>query len=198
MTTTDVEIVERACPQVTDLWQDAFQHSNYFTHQNGLAPRRQEVALITGPSLHILAELEKAVVHRSEKDRALKIMRAQVGGRRIVGVRFPSDEKVIQQLQAELCKLSNNRKNTEEAFVDEELSPVCGKSKQWATSERKTIKSFFAVKSSPVKSGNKGPAAAPFSQPTNRKRAGPVTTKTQSSNKKSKSIASFFKTAGKN
>lgn len=194
VSTTNVELVRQSNPKVVDLWEDAFENSNNFSHQNGLAPRRGEVALITGPSLHILSALEKAVIHCGDKDRALKIMRAQVGDRRIVGVRFPADEKVIQQLQVAIGTLFNNRKNTDEAFVDEELSPVCEKSRQWATSERKTIKSFFAVKSDPT---TRAQSTAPTPLTNGKKRNASKSAKTAPSNKKSKSITSFFKTVGK-
>lgn len=46
---------------VADLWDDAFDNSNQFEHNDGLAPRLSELGLITGATLHILPALEKAV-----------------------------------------------------------------------------------------------------------------------------------------
>jgi hypothetical protein len=134
---------------VGQLWDDAFVESNYFEHKNGLAPRLMKVALVNGPVLHIMSALEKAVQFHSEKDKALKIMRARVGGRRIVGIRFPLDERAYQTLQEELEKIQKARCDTGSSYIDEDLAPVCLKSEKWATEERKTMKSFFQVKSPP-------------------------------------------------
>eukprot|EP00977_Amphora_coffeiformis_P006901 scaffold1508_cov178-Amphora_coffeaeformis.AAC.9 len=193
-TETAVQIAERTSPEVYQRWKTAYDESDHTTHNKGLAPRRAEVGLITGPCLHIFPYLEKAVLHRSEKERALKIMRAQVEIRRLVGVRFPVDADVVEKLQAELAKSGRNNANA--CFVDEELSPVCEKSTRWATEERKTIKSFFTVKSAPV-----SPASDRTSSQGKRKSSSESKPKTKvpsSSNKKPKSIAGFFTPAAKN
>ena len=54
---------------VADLWDDAFDNSNQFEHNDGLAPRLSELGLITGATLHILPALEKAVQFMSANQR---------------------------------------------------------------------------------------------------------------------------------
>jgi len=54
---------------VSDLWDDAFNNSNLFEHNDGLAPRLSELGLITGATLHILPALEKAVQLMSANQR---------------------------------------------------------------------------------------------------------------------------------
>lgn len=202
---TPVAIVEEQCKEVADRWKEAYKESNHYKHHNGLAPRRIEVALVTGPVLHVLPALENAVRLRSERDKALKIMRAQVNDRRIVGVRFPTDEDAIQKLQAQLAVLVNARTQSGNAFIDEALAPVCVKSQEWATTERKTMKSFFAVQnksstrtpsSTTTAQQGKGKTATtgPFSTVSNTstKRSATTTSAKSSSSKKTKSIASFF------
>ena len=133
--------------KISSLWKLAFKESDSFKHENGLAPRRQKVLLVNGPVLHILPALETAVRFRSEKEKALKIMRAQVGSRRIVGVRFPPDADALEKLLAELDTIHKTRRNAGKTFSDEALAPICQKTMSWATTERKTMKSFFQVSS---------------------------------------------------
>lgn len=194
----DAEIVRQTNPEVAERWRAAYDESDHLTHNKGLAPRRAEVGLITGPCLHIFASLENAVLHRSEKERALKIMRAQVQGRRIVGVRFPADDDALQKLRAELAK--NSRNNTNEWFVNEDLSPVCEKSTRWATEERKTIKSFFAVKSTTTTCTTtpRTEGCPTTSQGKRKSGSSESKAKVPSSNKKLKSIVGFFAPAAKN
>ena len=193
------DIVRNVNSEVTKLWKEAYENSNNFFHSNGLAPRRAELGLVTGPCLHVLPALEKAVLHRGEKDRALKIMRAQVGGdRRIVGVRFPvDDDDTIQKLQADLSALlvARNSSSNAPSFVDEEMSPVCAKSLQWITAERKTIKSFFVVKSSPSKVPVRrvSPESSVSGISSQGKRKANTSTKAPTTTKKPKTIQSFFK-----
>eukprot|EP00533_Pseudo-nitzschia_delicatissima_P000213 CAMPEP_0116103940 /NCGR_PEP_ID=MMETSP0327-20121206/14173_1 /TAXON_ID=44447 /ORGANISM="Pseudo-nitzschia delicatissima, Strain B596" /LENGTH=999 /DNA_ID=CAMNT_0003596125 /DNA_START=63 /DNA_END=3062 /DNA_ORIENTATION=- len=141
--------------KIASLWKLAFKESNSFKHENGLAPRRQRVSLVNGPVLHILPALEKAVQFRSEKEKALKIMRAKVGSRRIVGVRFPSDEDALEKLLAELDTIQKARKNAGKTFIDEDLVSICPKTMSWATTKRKTMKSFFRVTSTNTASAAK-------------------------------------------
>ncbi|VEU39651.1 unnamed protein product [Pseudo-nitzschia multistriata] len=135
----------RSVQTVKTSWRTAFRESNGFGHGKGLAPRRQEVSLVNGPVLHVLPALEKAVRMRSEPQRALKIVRARVGSRRIVGVRFPSDDEATRALGAELDALRRARKGVGRGFADEDLAPVCPRTMAWAITERKTMKSFFGV-----------------------------------------------------
>ena len=150
--------------KIASLWKLAFEESDSFNHRNGLAPRRQRVSLVNGPVLHILPALESVVRFRSDKEKALKIMRAQVGSRRIVGVRFPSDTEALEKLLAELDTIQKARRNAGKTFTDEALMPICPKTMSWATTKRKTMKSFFKVTSSnsaatAIKSIAKLPAA---------------------------------------
>jgi hypothetical protein len=136
--------------KISSMWKQAFKESDSFKHENGLAPRRQKVSLVNGPVLHILPALETVVRFRSEKERALKIMRAQVGSRRIVGVRFPSDSDALEKLLVELDAVHKARRNAGKTFTDEALAPICPKTMSWATTKRKTMKSFFKVTSTPT------------------------------------------------
>ena len=139
------EIIRTENKFVESYWERAFEESNHFEHANGLAPRRSKLGLVTGAVLHVLPMLEKAVQLRSTKDRALKIMRAEVDSRKLVGVRFPADDEAMKQLKVEMDKLNQEQKRSGKAFHDETISPVCAKSTEWATAERKTMKSFFKV-----------------------------------------------------
>ena len=173
--------------KVESLWKAAFKESDSFKHENGLAPRRQRVRLVNGPVLHILPALESVVRFRSEKEKALKIMRAQVESRRIVGVRFPSDSDALEKLLAELDTIQKARKNAGKSFTDEPLAPIDQKTMAWATTERKTMKSFFKVTSA----SNPTPA-----KPANGKRSSSMSVTPASSAKKpkqsTKTMMSYF------
>jgi hypothetical protein len=143
-----IGIIKKKNAQVSRLWEKAFEESDGYKPGKGLAPRRQKVSLVNGPVLHILPALEKSVEMKTGKDKALKIMRAQVGSRRIVGVRFPSDSDAIEKLHVELDKIIKARSNAGNSFTDEALAPICTKTMKWATTKRKTMKSFFQVTSS--------------------------------------------------
>jgi hypothetical protein len=133
--------------KISSMWKLAFKESDSFKHEHGLAPRRQQVSLVNGPVLHILPALETVVRFRSEKEKALKIMRAQVGSRRIVGVGFPSDTEALEKLLLELDTIRKAQRNAGKTFTDEALAPICPKTMSWATTKRKTMKSFFKVTS---------------------------------------------------
>ena len=60
---------------VSDLWDDAFDNSNFANHHDGLAPRISEVGLITGSVLHILPSLEKAIQFMPQSQRSLCVIR---------------------------------------------------------------------------------------------------------------------------
>ena len=142
-----IQIIEGENAQLSRLWERAFKESDSYKSEKGLAPRHQKVSLVNGPVLHILPVLEKSVQFFSGKDKALKIMRAQVGSRRIVGMRFPSGSDAIEKLRSELDKINKARSNTGKSFTDEALAPICTKTMKWATTKRKTMKSFFEVAS---------------------------------------------------
>jgi hypothetical protein len=149
-----IGIIKKENAQVSRLWEKAFEESDGYKPVKGLAPRRQKVSLVNGPVLHILPALEKSVEMKTGKDKALKIMRANVGSRRIVGVRFPSDSDAIEKLHVELDKIIKARSNTGNSFTDEALAPICTKTMKWATTKRKTMKSFFQVTSSTNSTSN--------------------------------------------
>ncbi|KAL3935629.1 MAG: hypothetical protein SGARI_002896, partial [Bacillariaceae sp.] len=187
-----MEAVKETNKDVAKLWEESYDNTYFFEQKSGLAPRRVRVALVNGPVLHILPALERAVQFRSDKDKSLKIMRAWVGSRRIVGVRFPHDDDATQKLQEELDKIIKARKDAGTSYSDEDMEPMCAKSQKWATAERKTMKSFFAVKSAPAggklnNSSNKKPATAS----TTTKRSAPSSS-SSSAKKKTKSMMSFF------
>jgi hypothetical protein len=185
-----VDVIKSSNKMVGHLWEAAFDESYHFQPKNGLAPRRVKVALVNGPVLHILSALEKVVMFRSNKDKSLKIMRAQVGSRRIVGVRFPHDHEANQKLEEELEKIRKARSDAGKLYTDEELEPICVKSQQWATAERKTITSFFKVQAGAETMSNstKTKTNRSTSLPAKRNRS----TLLPSVSKKSKTMMSFF------
>jgi hypothetical protein len=153
--------------------------------------------------------MEKAVSLRSDKDRALRIMRATINGRRIVVVRFPLLKETLDKLQSELATKQKDR-SVQASFSDEALAPICPKSQQWATAERKTMKSFFKVthKGSPstTTTATRSSGISPGAGSKNTSMKPNVATKRGNSisnsidpsiNKKTKSIASFFSVSGK-
>ncbi len=133
--------------KIAALWDAAYKESDHFLHNNALAPRRQEIGIITGAVLHIMPALEKAVMARSGKERALRVLRVEITNtsQRIVGVRFPVDSDAIKTLTAILVDLKKARASEGAAFFDEPFAPVCQKSMAWATTERNTMKTFFSV-----------------------------------------------------
>lgn len=210
-----VAVVEQESREVARLWKEAHSNSNQYKHHKGLAPRLAKVALVTGPVLHILPAMEKAVKFRQEQTRALKIMRAQVGARRIVGARFPADEEAVESLRQEIEKLLKARKTAGNSFVDEPLPPICNKRLEWCTTERKTMKSFFQVvstkKSTPVAKKNAKNSTSDTAMNPLTKKGGikngkasvpgkrkPTSTMSVASKKKAKAgISSFFEAARK-
>jgi len=188
-----VERVKQVKKEVGVLWQSAFDDSFHFGHANGLAPRRQRISLVNGPVLHIMNALERAVMFRSEKEKALRIMRAQVGSRRIVGVRFPSDDEAYQNLQEQLQKVHTARRDAGVSYTDEDLEEICQKSLSWATTERKTMKSFFQVKNPPSSGASIPPSASRNTgklSSTGKRSAG--SSAPTSAKKKTKTMLSYF------
>jgi len=195
-------ILTQKFPKLATLWNAAFNDTDHFGYvPNNLAPRRQEIGLITGAVLHVMPALEKAVMSRSSKERALKVLRVEVThtSQRIVGVRFPVDSDAVTRLKEILVDLKKARRSEGLSFHDEPFAPVCQKNMLWATTERKTMKTFFSAipsgktihncseSSSIEKSGDKSIKAV--------KRLNNATPGNKTSflsSKKSKNIASFF------
>jgi hypothetical protein len=212
---TPADFLRRISPKVAPLWDDAHDASDRFDHNSGLAPRRSCLGLVTGAVLHILPALEKAVAMQVKaSERALRVARAEISdtGERIVGIRFPLDDEVMTRLQTILkTDLSEAVRGSAEAtlFKDEDFTPVDQKSTSWATTERKTMRSFFGASSSTPKSESRPPLSGSkrkespfqntpaFNANTKSNCASARTTKTTSvktSNlkKKTASIKSFF------
>ncbi len=142
-----VSIVREQWDNVADLWDEAYDNSNHTNHNDGLAPRISEVGLITGAVLHILPALEKAVQVMTQSQRSLRVMRVETDqGRRIVGIRFPvTNEAAIERLMTNMSDVSKSRQGLISSFVDEPFTPISDKAMKWATTERKTMKSFFGA-----------------------------------------------------
>ena len=137
---------------VADLWDDAYDNSNSIDHNDGLAPRIRELGLITGAVLHILPTLEKAVQFMPQSQRSLRVMRVELSdsGRKIVGIKFPVNEEAIARLTTGMKEVANARHDSlnSPSFVDDPFWPIDDKAKTWATTERKTMKSFFGAAAS--------------------------------------------------
>ncbi|KAL3775057.1 hypothetical protein ACHAW5_001191 [Stephanodiscus triporus] len=197
---------------VADLWDDAFDNSNFADHHDGLAPRISEVGLITGAVLHILPSLEKAVQFMPQSQRSLRVIRVELSdsGQRIVGIKFPVSNEAIERLMAGMKEVVNARQGSMDSpsFVDEAFSPVDIKAMSWATSERKTMKSFFSAaskepgsnrnSSSELGKRNGLSAVSPFLQNASAKKQKAISTNKGPSNQKSaaSNISSFFGVRG--
>ena len=159
-----VGILRSKWGSVADLWDDAYTNSNFDYHNGGLAPRITEIGLVTGAVLHILPTLEKAVQFMPQSQRSLRVMRAELtdSGRRIVGIKFPVTDEAITRLMLGMQEVATVRKASLDSpsYVDEEYPPINEKATTWATTEKKTMKSFFSIatpkvaKSSSSVSGN--------------------------------------------
>ena len=152
-----MSIVRSKWNNVADLWDDAYDNSNFKDHNDGLAPRISEIGLITGAVLHILPSLEKAVQFMPQSQRSLRVMRVELSdtGQRIVGIKFPVSDEAIKRLMTGMKEVANARQGSLDSpsFVDEPFSQIDEKARTWATTEKKTMKSFFAVASkAPAKS----------------------------------------------
>ena len=192
-----IDIIKQEIVRVSSLWERAYTDSDSFDIGKGLAPRRQKCSLVNGPgTLFLLPALEESVQFTSGKNKALKIMRAQIGKRRIVGVRFPSEDKITEKL---LEKIKKSRGNTGSSFIDEALKPICQKSMKWALTKRKTMKSFFKVTSSgnKISSSNNNNNSDKTNKPTTnasvgeKRRASPIIS-SSSGKKAKKTMMSYF------
>jgi len=211
--------IRAAYPKVAKLWDEAYESSNATDHRQGLAPRISHIGLITGAVLHILPALEKAVLFLRHTHRSLRVMRVELtgSGQRIVGIKFPIDEEAVARLMTVMKDVSSARQGSLDSpsYVDQAFSPIDKKATTWATTERKTMKSFFgaAPAKKPAASTNiagsgsistskhtkrKGPSfVSPQSQhASNKKNKMSKATSQQKKSAQTKNISSFFERKG--
>ena len=147
--------------------------------------------------------------------RSLRVMRVEISdsGKKIVGIKFPTTQEAIGRLMAGMKEVANARQGSlgsSPSYVDTSFSPIDEKAMTWATTEKKTMKSFFSTASSKSSGGsvnkNRSKGAtksgehdgrtsfvSPHSQSTKKKKQvstlseGPVKKKTKTVN-----ISSFF------
>jgi hypothetical protein len=201
-----VDIIRKTHSSLARHWDDAYSESNHDEHHMGLAPRISRIGLVTGAVLHVLPALEKATLFMTQSKRSLKVMRVELtdSGQRIVGIKFPLDEEALEKLNTILAELSVTRAggaSSAVSFHTESFAPVCGKSTAWATTERKTMRSFFGAKTPKITTSSgtkrKDPASSSIT-PTPVKKAvkKAVNSKPSSSAARKKtstaSICSFF------
>ena len=91
--------------------------------------------------------------------RSLRVMRVELSdsGQRIVGIKFPVSDEAIARLMAGMDDVAKARQATSSdstSFVDEPYAPIDEKARTFATTERKTMLSFFSAATS--KSGGSG------------------------------------------
>lgn len=201
-----IEIIRKKQSNLARHWDDAYAESNYNEHHMGLAPRILQMGLVTGAVLHVLPALEKATMFMTQSQKALKVMRVELtdSKQRVVGIKFPLEEEALEKLFNILSELSVTRTGASNdlSFKNESFAPVCAKSTAWATTERKTMRSFFGKKTpnSTTSSGTKrkSPASSTSITPTPAKKAAkkPASQKQSSfATKKTASapsISSFF------
>ena len=147
-----VSIIRSKYGSSADLWDDAYDNSNFKDHRDGLAPRISEIGLITGAVLHILPSLEKAVQFMPTGQRSLRVMRVELSdsGQRIVGIKFPASTEALERLMVGMKEVNQARQGSLDSpsYIDEPCSPIDDQAKAWATTERKTMKSFFGAAAS--------------------------------------------------
>lgn len=179
-----ISVVREKWKKVAGRWDEAYDTSNCKNHNDGLAPRISEIGLITGAVLHVLPALEKAVQIMSSAQRSLRVMRVETNlGRRIVGIRFPVTHEAIERLNVNMSGVSNARQGLQSSFVDEPFSPISDKAMNWATTERKTMKSFFGAAAAKPSSS---------SAPSKEKKRTRESLKPQTKKAKTSNISSFF------
>ncbi len=129
------------------MWQSAYDSSNNYQGDVGLAPRRAKIGMVTGSVLPCLPILEKSVASmEKQSDRSLKIVRVEASGtnQRYVGIKFPVKGEAIESLTTNMEKqkkagLDSNGGN----FIDEIPDDIQEKSVSWVTSPPVTMKTFF-------------------------------------------------------
>merc|ERR1712194_265567 len=199
--------------KVADLWDEAYDSSNFIDHNNGLAPRISEIGLIAGAVLHILPSLEKAVQFMPLNQRSLRVMRVEISdsGQKIVGIKFPVTQEAIGRLLTGMKEVANARQGSlgsSPSYIDTPFSPIDEKAMAWATTEKKTMKSFFSAASSstsdrPVNSNGSGGTSksggrkdrtsfTPLLQNTSKKKQASTSAKRPAKKVKTANISSFF------
>jgi len=116
--------------------------------------------------------------------RSLRVMRVELSdsGQRIVGIKFPVSEEAIARLMQgmdEVAKARQASSSDSTSFVDEPYAPIDEKARTFATTERKTMLSFFSAATS-KSSGSTGSGSG-------KRKSTHVTPKAASSDKKQKS-----------
>ena len=198
-----ISVVREKWKNVAGQWDEAYDKSNFMKHNDGLAPRISEIGLITGAVLHILPSLEKAVQVMTSAQRSLRVMRVETdSGRRIVGIKFPVTHEAVERLMVNMSGVSSARQGLMSSFVDEPFSPISDKALKWATTERKTMKSFFGTavlaskpssSTAPLKPANAlNPKKNTPSGTKENKRKQQESTKSQTKKAKTSNISSFF------
>ena len=148
------------CSHFSTIWEDIYVATNNIQDQ-GLAPRRSKLSLVTGSVLHCLPALQKSVAHMSRiADRSLRIIRVEVTKTKspLVGMKFPANDEAIQNLRSIIEKLEKARTENGDiekpnAFSDEKISTVNARSVTWISTKPATMKCFFkptAVSISPL------------------------------------------------
>lgn len=206
-----IKIIRQKQSNLARQWDDAYSESNHDEHHMGLAPRISQMGIITGAVLHVLPALEKATIFMSSSKRSLKVMRVELttSGQRFVGIKFPLDEEAIGKLFQILAELAASRTeggaSDAASFRNESFAPICEKSTKFATTERRTMKSFFGAKATPSTSSSgtkrKDPPSSTSITPTPAKKAAkkpaasqkkPNSTATKKKTGATPSISSFF------
>ena len=197
-----VELLRANHPRVAKEWEKAYTDSFSLVVNAGLAPRRSKLGLVTGAVLHVLPVLEKAVVMSRQAERALKVARVEISGsgKRFVGIRFPLDGAVLAELKTLLAtktEVSKQHISHTTEFKDDAYMPLDPKLSKWATSEPKTMRSFFAVASKPSSAAKRKADVIPLnSTPKNNKMkstsSNQASKPTKKKSKTSASIKSFF------
>lgn len=207
-----INVVRKKQTNLARLWDDAYAESEHDRHHMGLAPRISQIGLVTGAVLHVLPALEKATQFMVQSKKALKVMRVQLtdsSGQVWIGIKFPLEEEAVDKLMKILAELSATRASGSSgalSFREESFAPVDAKASTWATTERKTMKSFFGVKTSTPKTTSGGtkrkdppsstsitptppPQKKAAKKPASHKQSSAVTTKKKTG---TASISSFF------
>ena len=132
--------------------------------------------------------------------RSLRVMRVELSdsGQRIVGIKFPVSEEAIARLMQgmdEVAKARQASSSDSTSFVDEPYAPIDEKARTFATTERKTMLSFFSAATS-KSSGSTGSGSGKRKSTHVTPKAVSSLDKKQKSNsmnkKKEASLTSFF------
>ena len=132
--------------------------------------------------------------------RSLRVMRVELSdsGQRIVGIKFPVSEEAIARLMQgmdEVAKARQASSSDSTSFVDEPYAPIDEKARTFATTERKTMLSFFSAATG-KSSGSSGSGSGKRKSTHVTPKAASGVDKKQKSNSKNKkkeaSLTSFF------